>query len=150
MTVEEIRELARERKLIYAEWLSDLKAEQGEILLSAIRDALQYENGRAEHLDTKGNYILAAGLAGLAAMTAVSKPVLEDLRLRLSTYIQRASVNIARALWRGVVGAMGNTDQGSVVHTSSRGDPSSRYCKRRKALHLSASDSPLRGGHYCE
>jgi hypothetical protein len=79
MTVEEIRELARERKLIYAEWLSDLKPEQGEILLSAIRDALQYENGRAEHLDTKGNYILAAGLAGLAAMTAVSKPVLEDL-----------------------------------------------------------------------
>ncbi len=79
MTVREITEHARTKKLIYAESLANITAAQGAILLPAIRDSLQLENGRAEHLDTKGNWILAASLAGLAAITAAAKPLLNGL-----------------------------------------------------------------------
>ncbi len=79
MTVEEICELARTKKLVYAEWLVNITTEQGELLLLSVRDALQYENGRGEHLDTKGNWILAACLAGLAAIAAVAKPLVDGL-----------------------------------------------------------------------
>lgn len=79
MTVEEITELARAKKQAYAQWLADITPAQGAVLLSVIRDAFQFENGRAEHLDTKGNWILAASLAGLAVVTAASKALVSGL-----------------------------------------------------------------------
>ena len=80
MTVKEICELARSKKLLFAQWLVNITASQGELILSSVRDALQYESGRGEHLDTKGNWILAASLAGLASVAAVAKPLFDGLR----------------------------------------------------------------------
>ncbi len=79
MKVSAICELVRAKKQNLADVLAGVTDDQGAVLLSFVRDALQCENGRGEHLDSKGNWILGASLAGLAAVTAAAKPVIDGL-----------------------------------------------------------------------
>lgn len=103
MTVTEICELARSKKLLFAEWLINITSDQGELLLSSVRDALQYENGRGEHLDTKGNWILAACLAGLASVAGVAKPLVDGLHGWGQKVIFTAVVLIVLALFAAII-----------------------------------------------
>lgn len=80
MTTKEIRELARAKKEAWAALLNALSTEQGELLLSGVKDALQYEAARGEHLDDKGNWMLAGSLAGLAAVAAAAGAVFDGLQ----------------------------------------------------------------------
>jgi len=80
MKLEHIREQIRTAKHLYYGWLSDITPEQGTLLLAFVRDAFDKENGRGDILDQKGNWILAASLAGLAGITATAKSFLGGLQ----------------------------------------------------------------------
>jgi len=80
MKLSEIREIVRAKKQHYADLLAGITDDRGELLLPFVQDALKYECGRGEHLDSKGNWILGASLAALAATTVAAKPVIQGLR----------------------------------------------------------------------
>jgi hypothetical protein len=79
MKLSEIREQTRTAKQLYWGWLAQLKSAQGKLFLDFTRDAFEQENARGEHLDNKGNWILAASLAGLAGVAAVGQSFVSGL-----------------------------------------------------------------------
>jgi hypothetical protein len=82
MNLEQIREETESKKRLYLEWLKDIKTEQATLLLAFVQDAFREDSRRGEHLDQKGNWILAACFTAIGVMAILSKSAVEAINGR--------------------------------------------------------------------
>jgi hypothetical protein len=104
MNLTDIRSEMQVNKQHQWEWMRDLTSRQADLLFTFARDAFDQEGKRGEHLDSKGNWILAACLGGMSLVAVAGRAIVAglspDLYFIIATGIVLAVVSFTlAAVW---------------------------------------------------